>query len=125
MSKFNLIDCSTGDTIQELKDGDVLDRALLPQDITIEAVTVPDEIGEVQFYLDGALVEVEKKLPYSLSSNYGDGSFKPSDQLEPSDQVRTLKAIPIWWWGFEGETLEVSFTVIRSSRRLIRGVKDN
>ncbi|CAB9520924.1 Protein of unknown function (DUF3494) [Seminavis robusta] len=115
--RFVLIDCSTGAAVsgyETLSDGAVLDRSTLPAEITIEAITDPPEIGEVQFYMDGATTPTitETKFPYSLSSNRGDGSFRPSTLLEPSPNTRTLRADPIWYWGLVGTSLEISFTIV-------------
>ena len=118
--RFVLIDCSTnlpvpGEGYDDLQNGVVLDRANLPQDLTIEAVTDPGEISEVQFFLDGEQIQSQVIYPYSMSSNYGNRDFKPSDRLVADGVTRTLKAVPIWWWGFEGEHLEITFSVIDSS----------
>ena len=101
---------------EDLQDGVILDRAVLPPELTIEAITDPGEISEVRFFLDGSLVRSEKQYPYSLSSDRNaSGDFYPSTDLEPTGVTKNLRAVPIWWWGFEGTPLEINFTVINTA----------
>jgi hypothetical protein len=117
--RFALVDAEADVYIpgyEDLQDGVILDRAQLPQQLTIEAICDPPEIGEVRFFLDGSFVRTEKIVPYALASDVGGlGDYKPAGALEPTGEKKVLKAVPIWWWGFEGTSHEISFTVIDST----------
>lgn len=120
MVRFALVDAESNSYVpgyEDLKDGVVLDRSILPSELTIEAFTEPSEIPAVVFYLDGgsAVARSEKIPPYALAGDAdSSGDYLPSGDLEPSDNVRSIKAVPIWIMGKEGIPLEISFTVIQS-----------
>ncbi|CAB9503637.1 FG-GAP repeat [Seminavis robusta] len=117
--RFALVDADTNSYVsgyEDLQDGVVLDRGELPEQLTIEAICEPSQIGEVRFFIDGSQVRRETTVPYALGSDIdGTGNYRPSDKLEPDGEEHTLKAVPIWWFGLEGQSLEISFTVIRTT----------
>lgn len=126
--RFALVDADLNTYVpgyEDLHDGVILDRALLPPQLTIEAITEPQEISEVNFLVDDDLVRNEMKYPYSLSGDH-EGNFHPStgSDLEPTGVTKRLTGVPIWWWGFEGTRLEIQYTVIDSDADVTIPMKD-
>ena len=116
--RFALVDASTNSYVpgyEDLQDGVVLDRGGLPEQLTIEAIAEPREIGEVRFFIDGSKIRTEKQVPYALGSDVnGSGDYRPSNKLQPDGVEHILKAVPIWWFGLAGGIKEIRFTVIET-----------
>jgi hypothetical protein len=103
VDRFVLVDAGTDTDVGEFWDGYVLDPAAFPNGLNVRAATVPENVGPVAFFLDGALARTENNPVYALfgntGSNYEPGSFSPGSHILTAEIANG------------GTGLSVSFTV--------------
>lgn len=93
-----------------LKDGAVLSRASFGNDVTLEAITSPPNIGSVAFLLDGKEVNVENVAPYTITPGTGAGMPAEPWTIPLGTHVLVVKAYAgAMGAGAEGTSLTVSF----------------
>ena len=116
VTSLSLISTENGDFISALLDGSVIDLVdpNLPPYSIVADVNKPDEVGSVQFFLNGDLVKTENFIPYSIS---GDENGIPRPfSLEVGSYTLTVIAYTESQGGGEaGLPFEVNFEVINSS----------
>lgn len=116
VTRFTLVNAATGEDIQELKEGDVLDLSTLPSEkLNVRATTVPGSVGSVRFTLGGHQVrqQTENLLPYALFGDSAD-RYRP---WTPEVGNYTLTAAPYNMSrnrGIKGVEHSVNFTVTAS-----------
>jgi hypothetical protein len=115
VASFTLVNAETGEDIQELKEGDVLNLATLPsQKLNIRANTLPDTAGSVVFDLSGQQVhhQTENLFPYALLGG------NPYNAWVPQAGDYTLTATPYSapkGGGAKGKGQTIGFTIINST----------
>lgn len=94
MAKFELHDAGADVYITDIVEGQVLYLDRLPFELTIVAVTAPEQVGSVMFqWGQSYYMRLENQVPYSLASNVGNGDlleFGPLWTLGP----KTVTATP-------------------------------
>jgi hypothetical protein len=78
ITQFTLVDAGTGEDLQALAEGDVIDLARLPgARLNIRANTTPATVGSVAFALRGALARshTENLVPYALFGDDTRGNY--------------------------------------------------
>ncbi len=115
VSSFTLINGITGQEIQELANGSVVDLSVTGNNLNIRANTYPFVTGRVEFSLSGAVEFniVETAAPYSL---YGDNAGQFNNET-PATGIYNLSATPYSSaiGGTVGKTLAISFSIIAGS----------
>lgn len=114
VTRFTLVNAATGQDIQELREGNILNLALFPHDkLNIRAATEPAAVGSVVFELSGGKTHqrTENGVPYALfGDNNGDYAKGTLDTGE-----YTLTATPYSkanGKGAKGSPLSIHFKII-------------
>lgn len=109
-----LVNARTGQDIDTLQNGSVVDLSQIGRRLNIQANTAPIFVGSVVFALDGKKVRTENVFPYTLA---GDNIIRYNSWTPPVG-THTLKATPYARFnagGKVGIAAEVSFTVVDGS----------
>jgi len=91
VSKFFLVDTTTGSDIHELTDGNTI--IALPN-LSLRAETDPSTVEYVEFYVGGTHIFTDYSSPYSMGDEDGGGNYNPVAQLASQFSSVTLEAIP-------------------------------
>lgn len=108
---FQWINAETGQFMQELRDGDVVDLSNLPTRLlNIQVNTGLGTDGLMRLELTGqqARTQTESKAPYTLVGNTG-GNYR---SWTPVPGTYQLTATPFSGYGSEGTHTKLSFTVV-------------
>jgi hypothetical protein len=111
VTAFTLIDAASGKAVRTIRDGDVLDLAVLPPDLNIRADVAGGEVGSVRFDLDDAVHRIESGAPFLLAGNVGSRIYSWAPELGG----HRLKATPFGksdGAGEAGTALAIDFTVV-------------
>jgi CSLREA domain-containing protein len=108
---FMLVDADTNTDLFSIRNGELLNLGLLPDSLSIRAIT-SGTVGSVVFSLDAnASFQTENNAPYALGGDAPAGDYTPV-QLEPG--AHTVRATPFAaanGAGAGGGSLEVQFFV--------------
>lgn len=110
VSSFLLVDATNNEAVRQLVDGDSILLETFPA-WSIEAITSPERVGYVEFFLGESRVHREGAPPYALGGDSPPGDFIPV-AWQPGEY--TLTAIPFDATGVSGTSLSVSFSLIVS-----------
>jgi hypothetical protein len=113
-----LINAHSGEIVQRLTDGVVLDHSFLQEigHLDVTATTRPSRVGSVLFLYDGGAYSwVENTHPYAMMQDIeGDFAAKPDVPWIPSPGSHRIEAIAYSGAqrsGDPGEALIITFTV--------------
>lgn len=122
LTSFTLVNATTGQDIQTLTSGTVIDLATISgKAINIRANTSPQKIGSVIMNLSGTEVRTQKEniLPYTL---FGDNEKGTYNAWYPKTGSYALQAIPYSaanGKGVTGSGLTVSFSVVDNTANIL------
>ena len=114
--KFQLIDADTDLPIVEITDGSFLDLSALPPNVhnfNVEAVTEPERVGSVKFFVNNEEVRVENGFPYSLAGDRS-GDFNAMELLVGTYTLKGIAYRERDGLGDEGDELAVTVSVVRT-----------
>jgi hypothetical protein len=114
VQSFTLINADTNQDVMELREGDVIDYALLgTRNINVRANTFPEQVGSVAFTLNRRHIRHENILPYALSGdNYpAVHDYHPYPLPVGNHTLRATSFSGRHGTGTRGGSLSVSFTV--------------
>jgi photosystem II stability/assembly factor-like uncharacterized protein len=108
-----LLNADTGEDIDTLTNGYVINLKNTGRSLNIRANTLPTEVGSVVFQLDNIKVQTENVLPYALAGDYA--PILRYYSWTPSLGTHTLKATPYtqrMGEGGVGIAKQVSFSIV-------------
>jgi hypothetical protein len=119
VQRFVLVNADTGEDLDEIREGDVINLAVLPtRNLNIRAVTAPAKVGSVVLGLNGKEA-TENSAPYALAGDFNSTPARYrilTPALKPGDY--RLSAAPYSRANGEGTpgfALSVNFRVVESA----------
>jgi hypothetical protein len=116
--RFVLVDAATNEDYRLMRNDDIYyltgeknDPYTLPARYNIRAETRPEQVGSVQFTLNGSTIRTENEAPYALAGDRN-GNYHAMPPLEPGNY--TLTATPYSLpnrKGIKGEDFTIRFEV--------------
>lgn len=112
VASFTLVDADTDTDLFQIRNGEPLNRALLPENLSVRVSLTSNVVGSVVFALDAnPTFQIENNAPYALGGDSPAGDYIPVD-LSPG--AHTIRATPFAGangTGAAGGSREVQFYV--------------
>ena len=112
VTSINLINASTDTVVQQLKTGNTINKAVLPE-FSFQALTT-GTVGSVIFYLNGNPIQTENQSPYAAAGDTS-GDYDPLDLPVGQHTIKATAFSGSNGSGEEGASVTITFNVVANS----------